>query len=64
MKTVIAIDSFKGSLTSLEAGDSAAAGIHRVFPEAECIVRPLVMEDPWKFPLLALLESRSSVAMA
>lgn len=41
MKTVIAIDSFKGSLTSLEAGDSAAAGIHRVFPEAECIVRPL-----------------------
>ena len=27
MKVVIAIDSFKGSLTSLEAGNSAAAGI-------------------------------------
>ena len=41
MKAVIAIDSFKGSLTSLEAGNSAATGIRRVFPDAECIVRPL-----------------------
>ena len=41
MKVVIAIDSFKGSLTSLEAGNSAAAGIRRVFPGSECIVRPL-----------------------
>ena len=41
MKVVIAIDSFKGSLTSLEAGNSAAAGIRRVFSGAECIVRPL-----------------------
>lgn len=41
MKAVIAIDSFKGSLTSLEAGKSAADGILRVFPDAECIIRPL-----------------------
>ena len=41
MKVVIAIDSFKGSLTSLEAGNSAAAGVRQVFPDAECIVRPL-----------------------
>ena len=41
MKVVIAIDSFKGSLTSLEAGNSAAAGVRRVFPDAEYIVRPL-----------------------
>ena len=41
MKVIIAIDSFKGSLTSLEAGNSAAAGIRRVFPDVECIVRPL-----------------------
>lgn len=41
MKVVIAIDSFKESLTSLEAGNSAAAGIRRVFPRSECIVRPL-----------------------
>ena len=34
MKAVIAIDSFKGSLTSLEVGKSAADGILRVFPAA------------------------------
>ena len=31
MKVVIAIDSFKGSLSSLQAGEAAAEGIHRVF---------------------------------
>ena len=35
MKTVIAIDSFKGSLSSLEAGKAAAEGIKRVFPDAD-----------------------------
>ncbi len=40
-KVVIAIDSFKGSMTSLEAGQSAAEGIRRVYPEAEISVRPL-----------------------
>ena len=41
MKIVFAIDSFKGSLTSMEAGNAAAEGAKRVFPEAECVVRPL-----------------------
>lgn len=41
MKIVIAIDSFKGSLTSIEAGNAAAEGIRRVFPEADIIVRPV-----------------------
>lgn len=41
MKVAIAIDSFKGSLSSLEAGEAAAAGVRRVFPDAECAVRPL-----------------------
>lgn len=41
MKAVIAIDSFKGSMTSLEAGNSAAEGIRMVFPDAEISVRPL-----------------------
>ena len=41
MKVAIAIDSFKGSLSSVAAGNAAAAGIRRVFPEAECVVRPL-----------------------
>ena len=41
MKVAIAIDSFKGSLSSVEAGNAAAEGVRRVFPDAECVVRPL-----------------------
>ena len=41
MKIVVAIDSLKGSLTSLEAGDAIRGGIFRVYPEAEVQVRPL-----------------------
>ena len=41
MKAVIAIDSFKGSLSSLEAGQAAANGIRRVFHDAETIIRPV-----------------------
>ena len=41
MKVVFAIDSFKGSLSSLAAGEAAAAGARDVFPDAETIVRPL-----------------------
>ena len=41
MKVAIAIDSFKGSLSSIVAGNAAAEGVRRVFPDAECRVRPL-----------------------
>ena len=41
MKAVIAIDSFKGSMTSLQAGEAAKNGILRVFPESETVVCPL-----------------------
>ncbi len=41
MKVVVAIDSFKGSLTSMEAGNAVAAGILRVFSDAEICVRPV-----------------------
>ena len=41
MKAVFAIDSFKGSLSSLAAGEAAAAGFRDVIPGAEAIVRPL-----------------------
>ncbi len=41
MKVVIAIDSFKGSMSSMEAGESAKAGVKRVFEDAELVVRPL-----------------------
>lgn len=41
MNVVIAIDSFKGSISSIEAGNAAAEGILRVFPKARILVRPL-----------------------
>lgn len=41
MKVVVAIDSFKGSLSSIEAGKAVAAGIKRVDETAEIAVRPL-----------------------
>lgn len=42
MKNItIAIDSLKGSLTSMEAGEAICAGIHRVYPLANVNIRPL-----------------------
>ncbi len=41
MKVVIAMDSFKGSMTSMEAGKAAAEGVQKVFPVAEIVVKPL-----------------------
>ena len=43
MKVAIAIDSFKGSLSSVAAGNAAAEGVRRVWPDAECVVRPLAV---------------------
>ncbi len=41
MKIVVAIDSLKGSLSSLEAGSAISEGIHRVMDDAKVVVRPL-----------------------
>lgn len=41
MKVVIAIDSFKGSLTSMEAGYAAKEGILKAYAEADVVVKPL-----------------------
>lgn len=41
MKVVVAIDSLKGSLSSLEAGQAIKEGVQVVYPEAEVVVRPL-----------------------
>lgn len=41
MKVVIAIDSLKGSLTSLEAGRAVERGIRKVYKKAQIIIRPL-----------------------
>ena len=41
MKVVIAIDSFKGCLTSKEANEAAAEGIRRAYPDAEIMEVPV-----------------------
>ncbi|MBQ8588730.1 MAG: glycerate kinase [Clostridia bacterium] len=41
MRVVLAIDSFKGSLSSVQAGMAAAEGIRRAFPQAVTVVRPI-----------------------
>lgn len=41
MKITVAMDSFKGSMSSLEAGEACARGIHAAMPEAAVDVRPL-----------------------
>ena len=41
MKVVIAIDSLKGSLTSLQAGEAIKEGIKKVDKETEVVIKPL-----------------------
>lgn len=41
MKVVVAIDSFKGSLSSVEAGEAAKRGILKSIPTADVVVCPL-----------------------
>ena len=41
MKVTVAIDSLKGSLSSIEAGKAVEKGVKRVYPDAEICVRPL-----------------------
>lgn len=41
MKTVIAIDSFKGSLSTFRAGEAVKTGINQVYPDAEVVISPV-----------------------
>lgn len=41
MKVIIAIDSFKGCLTSREANEAAAEGIRKAYPDAEIVKVPV-----------------------
>ncbi len=41
MKVTVAMDSFKGSLTSMEAGQAVAEGVRRACPGAEILLSPL-----------------------
>ena len=50
IKVVIAIDSLKGSLSSVEAGNCIRAGILRAIPDADVLVSPMRMAEKelWK----------------
>lgn len=41
MKIVIAMDSFKGSMTSMEAGNAAKEGVLAQLPDAQVVVKPM-----------------------
>lgn len=41
MRVVLAPDSFKESMTALEAAQAMARGVHEVYPDAECVLKPL-----------------------
>lgn len=41
MKIAVVMDSFKGSMTSLEAGEAVKNGIKRAAPDAEVVVKPI-----------------------
>ena len=41
MKTVIAIDSFKGSLTTFQAGKAIEEAVKQVYKDAKIIISPI-----------------------
>ena len=45
MKVVVAIDSFKGSMTSMQAGMACKEGILAAIPKADVVVRSLADGD-------------------
>lgn len=54
MKVIIAMDSFKGSMTSLEAGNAAKKGVLRAMPDVDIVVKPLA--DGGEGTVAALIE--------
>ena len=59
MKVVVAIDSFKGSLSSMEAGQAIAEGVKSVYQNAEVVVRPLA--DGGEGTVEALVEGMGGI---
>lgn len=59
MKAVIAIDSMKGSLSSIEAGKAVAEGITRAAPQTETVIRPLA--DGGEGTVEALVEGMGGI---
>ena len=40
-KIILAIDSYKGCLSSIEAEQAASEGIHKVFPSCQTVCLPV-----------------------
>ena len=59
MKVVVAIDSFKGSLSSMEAGQAIEKGVKCVYQNAEVVVRPLA--DGGEGTVEALVEGMGGI---
>ena len=59
MKLIFAPDSFKGSLSSINAAARMAEGAQRVFPQAQCILLP--MADGGEGTMEALVLSRGGM---
>lgn len=59
-KILVAVDSFKGSMTSLEAGNAIKKGIKSILPDAEIRVRPVA--DGGEGTTEALIYGRDGVS--
>ena len=59
MKVVVAIDSFKGSLSSMEAGQAIEEGVKCVYQNVEVVVRPLA--DGGEGTVEALVEGMGGI---
>lgn len=59
-KILVAVDSFKGSMTSLEAGNAIEKGIKSILPDAEIRVRPVA--DGGEGTTEALIYGRDGVS--
>ena len=64
MKIVIAIDSFKGSLTSFEAGEAVKKAAQKVFPHSEVIVLPLADGGEGTAEAIALSQGGKRVVLS
>ncbi|MBO5836693.1 MAG: glycerate kinase [Oscillospiraceae bacterium] len=63
MKVVVAIDSFKGSLTSVQAGNAVKEAVLQVDPNANVVVRPLADGGEGTVDALSALPSAEKIAV-
>ncbi len=64
MKVVVAIDSFKGSLTSLQAGNAAGESVKKADPSAQVVIRALADGGEGTVEALSGLPSAEKITVA